>query len=94
MAALSPFHLTFPVRSLAPARSFHGELLGCPEGRSSPQRDVLAARLRAAGTRFVIERYARFQRQVDERATKFFLDPCGTALECKAFADRSHLLAK
>ena len=94
MAALSPFHLTLRVRSLAPARSFYGELLGCPEGRSSPQRDVLAARLRAASTRFVIGRYARFQRQVGERATKFFLGPCATALESKAFADRSQLLAK
>ena len=94
MAALSPFHLTFRVRSLAPARSFYGELLGCPKGRLSPQRDVLAARLRAASTRFVIERFAHFQRQVGEPATKFFLDRCATALESKAFDDRSQLLAK
>ena len=31
-----PFHLAFPVRDIAEARSFYGELLGCPEGRSSP----------------------------------------------------------
>ena len=31
------FHLAFPVRDLAEARRFYGELLGCPEGRSSPQ---------------------------------------------------------
>ncbi|WP_295540958.1 VOC family protein [uncultured Pseudacidovorax sp.] len=32
---MSPFHLAFPVDDLAKARSFYGELLGCPEGRSS-----------------------------------------------------------
>ena len=29
------FHLAFPVRDLAEARAFYGDLLGCPEGRSS-----------------------------------------------------------
>jgi extradiol dioxygenase family protein len=33
--ALRPFHLAFPVSSLADARAFYGGLLGCPEGRSS-----------------------------------------------------------
>ncbi len=37
MAALSPFHLAFPVTSLARARAFYGELLGCLEGRSSDE---------------------------------------------------------
>ena len=32
---MSPFHLAFPVDDLAAARRFYGELLGCPEGRSS-----------------------------------------------------------
>ncbi|MDE2271883.1 MAG: DUF1543 domain-containing protein [Xanthomonadaceae bacterium] len=32
---LPPFHLAFPVHSLAEARAFYGELLGCLEGRSS-----------------------------------------------------------
>ena len=32
---LPPFHLAFPVDDLAAARRFYGELLGCPEGRSS-----------------------------------------------------------
>jgi len=32
-----PFHLAFPVRDIAEARSFYGELLGCPEGRSAPE---------------------------------------------------------
>lgn len=35
-APLSPFHLAFPVHDLAAARGFYGGLLGCPEGRSSP----------------------------------------------------------
>ncbi|MBV7484469.1 VOC family protein [Bordetella sp. BOR01] len=34
---LPPFHLAFPVRDLAEARAFYGELLGCPEGRSSAE---------------------------------------------------------
>lgn len=33
--ALRPFHLAFPVSSLADARAFYGGLLGCPEGRSA-----------------------------------------------------------
>ena len=35
MAALPPFHLAFPVDNLAAARAFWGEVMGCPEGRSS-----------------------------------------------------------
>lgn len=35
-AMLSPFHLAFPVHDLELARRFYGEVLGCPEGRSSP----------------------------------------------------------
>lgn len=31
----SLFHLAIPVRDLDEARAFYGELLGCPEGRSS-----------------------------------------------------------
>ena len=34
---LSPFHLAFPVDDLDAARSFYGDLLGCPEGRSSSE---------------------------------------------------------
>jgi len=32
---LRPFHLAFAVHDLAAARAFYGDLLGCPEGRSS-----------------------------------------------------------
>ena len=33
--SLLPFHVAIPVHSLSAARSFYGDLLGCPEGRSS-----------------------------------------------------------
>ena len=33
----NPFHLAIPVHDLLAARAFYGELLGCPEGRSSAQ---------------------------------------------------------
>jgi extradiol dioxygenase family protein len=35
-AVAQPFHLAFPVHDLDAARRFYGGLLGCPEGRSSP----------------------------------------------------------
>lgn len=35
--SVTPFHIAFPVDDLAAARRFYGELLGCPEGRSSDQ---------------------------------------------------------
>ena len=35
--SLEPFHLAVPVTDLAAARHFYGELLGCPEGRSSSE---------------------------------------------------------
>jgi len=135
-----PFHLAFPVDDLAKARAFYGDLLGCPEGRSSPEwvdfdfyghqivahlapdevghRNTsvvdgdhvpvrhfgvvlsmaewqkLADKLIRAGTRFVIEPHVRFKGQVGEQATMFFLDPCGNALEFKAFEDMSQLFAK
>ena len=34
---LAPFHLAFPVHDLSAARRFYGGLLGCAEGRSSPE---------------------------------------------------------
>lgn len=37
MASVPPFHLAFPVTNLDQAREFYGKLLGCPEGRSSPE---------------------------------------------------------
>ena len=35
--SLEPFHLAVPVTDLGSARQFYGELLGCCEGRSSPE---------------------------------------------------------
>ena len=141
MAVVHPFHLAFPVTSLAKARAFYGGLLGCPEGRSSdawvdfdlyghqivahlapgetgaragtsavdgddvPVRhfgvvlpmdewQALADRLTKAGVKFVIEPHIRFKGEVGEQATLFFLDPCGNALEFKAFKDIGRLFAK
>ena len=134
------FHLAFPVRDLGEARAFYGGLLGCPEGRSSPEWidfdfyghqivthlapgeaagratnpvdghdvpvrhfgvilapgawDALAARLKAAGTRFIIEPNVRFKGEPGEQSTMFFLDPSGNALEFKAFADDAMVFAK
>lgn len=139
-ATLPPFHLAFPVHSLEAARGFYGGLLGCPEGRSSPewidfdfyghqivahlapgecqpvgtsavdghgvpvrhfgavlsmaQWEDLAARLKAGGTKFVIEPYIRFKGEPGEQATMFFHDPSGNALEFKAFANLASLFAK
>ncbi len=53
----------------------------------------LADRLRASGIAFAIEPHIRFQGQVGEQATMFFYDPCGNALEFKAFADDAMLFA-
>ncbi|MFI4935500.1 MAG: VOC family protein [Caulobacterales bacterium] len=134
------FHLAFPVRDLAEARAFYGELLGCPEGRSAadwvdfdfrghqlvahlaprelraaatnavdgeavPVRhfgiivslaewDALAARLKAAGARFLIEPQVRFKGEAGEQATMFVADPSGNALEFKAFADEAMIFAR
>jgi uncharacterized protein len=53
----------------------------------------LAQQLRAAGTRFVIEPYVRFEGEVGEQWTMFLYDPAGNALEFKAFADDSQIFA-
>jgi len=57
------------------------------------QWHLLADRLRAAGTRFVVEPYIRFKGQPGEQATLFFLDPSGNALEFKAFDDDAAIFA-
>lgn len=43
---------------------------------------------------FVIAPYTRFEGQVGEQATMFFYDPCGNALEFKAFKDDNQIFAK
>lgn len=138
--SMPPFHLAFPVRDLSEARKFYGELLGCPEGRSSddwidfnfyghqivahlspgectstatsavddhqvpvrhfgavlsiPAWEQLAEKLKAAGTKFIIEPYVRFKGEVGEQATMFFQDPSGNAIEIKAFKNMESLFAK
>ena len=59
-----------------------------------PEWEALADKLTRAGTRFVIEPHVRFKGQVGEQAMMFFLDPCGNALEFKAFGDLSQVFAK
>jgi len=54
----------------------------------------LAAKLVAAGTRFIIEPQIRFEGLPGEQATFFFLDPSGNALEFKAFHDDSAIFAR
>ena len=54
----------------------------------------LATRLAAAEVEVVIEPGIRFEGEVGEQATMFFLDPAGNALEFKAFKDPTQLFAK
>jgi uncharacterized protein len=49
--------------------------------------ELFADKLKAMGTKFIIEPYIRFRGQPGEQATLFFLDPSGNALEFKAFRD-------
>lgn len=56
--------------------------------------EALAERLKRSGTVFVIEPYVRFQGMVGEQATMFLLDPCGNALEFKAFKDMRQLFVQ
>ena len=56
-----------------------------------PLWEELATRLRGHGIEFVIDPYVRFEGQVGEQATMFFLDPFGNALEFKAFRDPEQL---
>ena len=53
-----------------------------------------ADKLTAAGVKFIIEPHVRFKGQPGEQATMFFLDPCGNAIEFKAFDDPAMLFAK
>jgi uncharacterized protein len=70
-----------------PVRHF-GAVLALDEWRA------LADKLVRAGVRFIIEPHVRFQGEVGEQSTMFFLDPSGNAIEFKAFADPSRLFAK
>ena len=61
---------------------------------TTAQWEALSEKLRAAGTRFVIEPQIRFKGEAGEQATMFLLDPSGNALEFKAFKDIGQLFAK
>jgi extradiol dioxygenase family protein len=56
--------------------------------------EALAAKLRAAGTDFVIEPYVRFRGEPGEQATMFFRDPSGNHLEIKAFRQMTSIFAR
>jgi len=58
------------------------------------QWEDLARRLKELGIEFIIEPYIRFKGLAGEQATMFFLDPCGNALEFKAFKNIENLFAK
>ena len=49
------------------------------------QWNQLADNLVKLGIEFIIEPHIRFKGEPGEQATMFFLDPCGNALEFKAF---------
>lgn len=55
---------------------------------------TLAERLREKNVDFIIEPKIRFEGEVGEQATMFFLDPSGNALEFKGFNDLSQVFAK
>ena len=53
-----------------------------------------AEKLKSKGVEFIIEPKTRFQGEVGEQATMFFLDPSGNALEFKGFKDFSQIFTK
>jgi extradiol dioxygenase family protein len=59
-----------------------------------PDWEALASKLKALGTKFIIEPYTRFKGEPGEQATLFFLDPFGNAIEFKAFQNPQSLFAK
>ncbi|MTI41059.1 VOC family protein [Fulvivirga lutimaris] len=57
------------------------------------QWEALSKKLIDKGIKFIIEPHIRFKGLSGEQATMFFLDPCGNALEFKAFKDKSQIFA-
>ena len=55
---------------------------------------AFAETLKTKRVDFIIAPYIRFEGEVGEQATMFFLDPAGNALEFKAFKDMGQLFAK
>ena len=54
----------------------------------------LAERLKESEIKFIIEPHIRFKGEPGEQATMFFLDPCGNALEFKAFNNDDMIFAR
>ena len=57
------------------------------------QWNQLADTLVKLGIEFIIEPHIRFKGEPGEQATMFFLDPCGNALEFKAFRSDDMIFA-
>ena len=57
------------------------------------QWNQLADHLVKLGIEFIIEPHIRFKGEPGEQATMFFLDPCGNALEFKAFRSDDMIFA-
>ncbi len=55
--------------------------------------ESLSERLKSSGMNFIIEPHIRFKGEAGEQATMFFLDPCGNALEFKAFKSDDMIFA-
>ena len=53
----------------------------------------LSEKLKENNISFIIEPYIRFEGEVGEQATMFFLDPSGNALEFKSFKDPKQIFA-
>ncbi len=53
-----------------------------------------AEKLKSEGIEFIIEPKIRFEGEVGEQATMFFLDPSGNALEFKGFRNFNKIFAK
>lgn len=52
---------------------------------------ALSKKLIAYGINFIIDPYIRFEGEIGEQATMFFLDPSGNALEFKSFKDQTQI---
>jgi extradiol dioxygenase family protein len=58
-----------------------------------PAWQAMAARLKAAGTDFVLEPHLRYPGQPGEQWTMFFCDPFGNPIEVKGFASLDDVYA-
>ena len=54
----------------------------------------LSKKLQASNIEFIIEPHTRFREEPGEQSTMIFLDPCGNALEFKAFKSDEMIFAK